>query len=395
LFEGIRWAIELYENFFQPKDEKNLTVESILSFYYLSFLVNFLRETPYNKVDIEVNDYLIHAIMAEFRKVQDAPSYTSLALFFKKVAELALPPELIEGNKNEIRGYWNTQAMSIINFVENHLRPIATNDLGQHAKVFANRLSKTWHLVPPKLYINTKKDINEIRDLLKAYQLCFLISEPIRFDWADSNKSNYFYSSGEANFVKLFSRLDHALKNIITESTPNNILLLLDEAELTMHPAWQRRCIKLLLDYIQGRLPEKHNCQIILTTHSPILLSDLPEGNIIRLERNEKGKVISKRPDEPTFGSNIHRLYKKSFIKNGGLIGAFSKEKIEDLILFLKSEKGVKEDWNSINSIELINLIGEQLIRQRLIDLHMIKFPSKEELLKRRSEIDQQLKDME
>lgn len=390
-FEGIRWAIEFYETFFQPNDQNEITIETILSFFYLSFVVGFIKELPYKNTEIEVFEYLINNVMNEFNFAKENKSYSGLRKFFENISILSLPPSLLENNQNEIIGFWNEKSVFIIDFIESHLRPIVINDFQNLKRKYNQRLTNTWHLVPPELYLNTKKEISQIRSFLKAYQKCFSIYEPLRFDWADNNRNSYFYSSGESNFVKLFARLDYSIKFLDPNSGKNSILFLLDEAELTLHPSWQRKCVKVILDYLNTRLPDNYNCQLILTTHSPILLSDIPVGNIIQIDKNDLNLVGTNKSSELTFGANIHRLYKRSFLQKGGLIGEFAKEKIEDLISYLKDEKTSKFEWNQTNSKLLIDLVGEDLIRERLLDLYRNKFKSIEDLIRERDLLTRQI----
>lgn len=57
----------------------------------------------------------------------------------------------------------------------------------------------------------------------------------------------------------------------------DNIILLIDEADLTYHPEWQREYISLLTAFLIRVYPPSccKNIQIILSTHSPILLDNM------------------------------------------------------------------------------------------------------------------------
>ena len=58
-------------------------------------------------------------------------------------------------------------------------------------------------------------------------------------------------------------------------------IVLIDEVELHMHPSWQRK----ILDVLKNTFP---NLQFIVTTHSPIILSEADEDyNLIFLKREE------------------------------------------------------------------------------------------------------------
>ncbi len=99
------------------------------------------------------------------------------------------------------------------------------------------------------------------------------------------------------------------------------------------------------------------NCcfQLIITSHSPIFLSDFMEHQVIKLsEENGKCKVEDNK--YKTFGGNIAHLYFDSFFMENGQIGEFAKEKINDVIECLYKEQSSKT-WNEIKYI--IDNIGD------------------------------------
>ena len=54
-------------------------------------------------------------------------------------------------------------------------------------------------------------------------------------------------------------------------------VVLIDEIELHLHPKWQRNIVKQLESTFPG-------CQFLLTTHSPIVLSQVPKDSVRILE---------------------------------------------------------------------------------------------------------------
>ena len=59
-----------------------------------------------------------------------------------------------------------------------------------------------------------------------------------------------------------------------------NILLLIDEIDLYLHPAWQQKIITTLINELNECFPD-NVFQIVFSTHSPIVLSDMPTQNCI------------------------------------------------------------------------------------------------------------------
>lgn len=144
----------------------------------------------------------------------------------------------------------------------------------------------------------------------------------------------------------------------------DNIVILLDEVDVHLHPEWQRQLINNTLDSLNYIFPYK-NIQILFTTHSPIILSDIPSQNVlyIKKDKNLKRKVF-KRLDICTFGANIFDLYNDSFFfENNALIGDFSKKYVNELFEKVKANKN--EDNKLLKN--QINLIGEPILKNQLL----------------------------
>jgi WD40 repeat protein len=69
-------------------------------------------------------------------------------------------------------------------------------------------------------------------------------------------------------------------------------MVLIDEVDLHLHPKWQRH----ILSQLQGAFP---NLQIIVTTHSPLVLGATPDAQVIVLRRNE-ANVVEPLTDLPS-----------------------------------------------------------------------------------------------
>ena len=190
---------------------------------------------------------------------------------------------------------------------------------------------------------------------------------------------NYGMSSGERALYTFFSRLigeifgkqgeiHHAAINKIIHDNKydgKTIIILLDEPDLQLHPEWQQKFIDMLLHLLWLYFP-KVNFQIIITTHSPILLSDIPKSNVIFIDKNFDGssRVCNEVDFNETFAANIHSLYNNSFFLDGIPIGCFAKRKVEELY------DKINNDVLSDNIIEDIYRIGEPIIRGVLLKLY-------------------------
>lgn len=153
------------------------------------------------------------------------------------------------------------------------------------------------------------------------------------------------------------------------------INLILDEIELYYHPEWQRLYFSELLAYLSkinpDNIDEINGLNIMVLTHSPFILSDIPQEKIIRIDEG-----ISKPMGIKTFGANIHDLLDSSFFMKS-TNGEFANSKINEILeLYYKYKlaKNSKEKYNleaefRVNE-ELFNYvisnIGEDVIRNVL-----------------------------
>ena len=183
-------------------------------------------------------------------------------------------------------------------------------------------------------------------------------------------------SSGEFAILNFFSKLYFLLKNKpATLLDKKNFILLLDEADSGLHPMWKKGFITTILKsipYFFEGLNSKPNLQIILTTHDPLTLSDIPKHNVIFLEKPEEGKCQISSRFQKTFGANITDLLADSFFIQDGLIGNFAKSKIEDVIDWIndiKSKRKVLLDDELEYCKNVIELIDERVIKLKLSEM--------------------------
>ncbi|MBE9005383.1 AAA family ATPase [Fortiea sp. LEGE XX443] len=85
----------------------------------------------------------------------------------------------------------------------------------------------------------------------------------------------------------------------LSEPLQGSGIVLIDEIELHLHPKWQREIIPALTRTFP-------NCQFIVTTHSPQVVSHVKPEGIYILEKTDEG-VIAKRP-ESSFGRDSNQI---------------------------------------------------------------------------------------
>lgn len=175
-----------------------------------------------------------------------------------------------------------------------------------------------------------------------------------------------YTSSGERAILNFMSRIYFLSKISKYFKDKNyklreNILLLIDEIDLYLHPAWQQKIITTLINELNECFPD-NVFQIVFSTHSPIVLSDMPTQNCVFLKKGHTG-IKMKKAVKQTFGCNIFNLYKDAFfLENGNTFGEYSRTFINNIAKEIKT--GKFDDKENIN--RLIDLIGEPIIQNHL-----------------------------
>lgn len=122
------------------------------------------------------------------------------------------------------------------------------------------------------------------------------------------------------------------IKNNVTSTNFKfrHVTIIFDEIELYFHPEMQRTFIANLIDGIsQLSLKNIRSIQIMLVTHSPFILSDIPKINVLFLKSDGHA---STQEDMKTFGANIHHILKNSFFLKDGTMGQFAQKEINKII---------------------------------------------------------------
>lgn len=198
------------------------------------------------------------------------------------------------------------------------------------------------------------------KEFWNAYKKVSFCIDSIYFGWN--------LSSGEENRLNLFS--------ILSETSPKdvNFWLLLDEPDNSFHADWSKRLIKEITEFCTEY--ESKRFQIWISTHSPLLLSDIPDSSAIYLKNDElqkRKKVVL--PNNGTFGQNIYVLYNDAFFLKDGVIGEFASEKINEFVWELKLIEeeilNTRSTYNSLNKriekCETISaIVGEPVFKQQM-----------------------------
>jgi predicted ATP-binding protein involved in virulence len=125
----------------------------------------------------------------------------------------------------------------------------------------------------------------------------------------------------------------------LTQPLEGSGVVLIDEIELHLHPKWQREIIPALTRTFP-------NCQFIVTTHSPQVISQVKPEGIYILEKTDES-VVAKRP-ESSFGRDSNRI-------------------LEDLMGVPARPQEIKESLLELfRLIDAGNIEGARQLRQQL-----------------------------
>lgn len=147
-------------------------------------------------------------------------------------------------------------------------------------------------------------------------------------------------SSGERQQAYVISSILYHLGNIesvFSDSNKNRITyrcvcIILEEIELYFHPQLQKNLIRYVLDGLkQMSFAHIKGIQMMVVTHSPFVLSDIPTSNILALENGMQSDTKLQ-----TFGANIYDMLNTSFFLRNGTIGDFAQWLIGHIVLVLK-----------------------------------------------------------
>lgn len=236
---------------------------------------------------------------------------------------------------------------------------------------------------------------NKKRVAFDTYDDAFLRMPPAIFEWeicftkkgSKDEETLSQLSSGERQLMHSISYIIYHIKNIesVTEGSYrvkyHNISLVFDEAELYYHPEYQRRFVSNLIKMLSW-CHINHNIirgvNILIVTHSPFVLSDIPLTNTLYLE---DGNVVKK--EKQTFCGNVHELLGGNFFMDYS-IGDVARENVEEIIRLYNNrsnENTLKENKtkyleNRTRYEYVSSIIADQYlsrkIREMLLELNIL-----------------------
>lgn len=297
---------------------------------------------------------------------QDNESDKIKTYFFKnegsdlelELQELYQKPRVLNKDKNKFEGFVRELLSS--SWIEEHLQNkknltslFRENSNTLHKDVYElakliDAMEKYRKLDLMKFKSGSDDELNDILSSLPSF---------IDLDVIDETGRHFSdFSFGEKTLLSLIYSLIFYI-DFYHKDGKEIFNIILDEAENGLHPLWQKELFSSIIKLLENFKDFKF--LLTLTSHSPFIISDIPNGNIVFLENSKQVY-----PDINTFGANIHTLLANAFFMNNGLMGNFAKEKIDNVINILK------KPWLNNDEIKgcenIISLIGEPILKAKL-----------------------------
>lgn len=183
-------------------------------------------------------------------------------------------------------------------------------------------------------------------------------------------------SSGERQVAYVISNFVYHLVNINSVHTIRDvevagmpllkykyINVIFDEIELYFHPDLQRRFLSLIISALRNiHIDHVEGVNLLLVTHSPFVLSDIPRSNVLVLSDN--GMMNGE-----TFCANIHEMLGQSFFMEYSM-GQIAQEEVEKVFNCYNEVKSgenrtiSEEEWNKFKYVT--SIVGDEYLHSAL-----------------------------
>lgn len=207
-----------------------------------------------------------------------------------------------------------------------------------------------------------------LREAVRYHRGAMLFSPAIKMEFGPA------ISSGEMAYLTLFGRLaSHFIYGRAEDASrglKKDVVVFVDEAETTLHPEWQQGLFWNLLWFFEN-FARDFRIHLIVSSHSPVFLSDIPAGHCVFLERAPSAsgaeiqtvdvlKQARKLNFTNTFAANIFDLYYLPFFLRQGTIGRFAAGKLHQI-------QGASSSMDPKTRQKLIDLVGDTFVRNYLL----------------------------
>lgn len=282
-------------------------------------------------------------------------------------------------------GYDNVQALYRYDKRMNHILEYTVpswfrQEQSDKRKKLINDIRKQTRILAVFSQIDERYFISELQVDIPAAESSFFENMKWIFDWFEEYRKEGAYledslnlpfvrceyrniSEGEEAFLRFFSGVMEGVKGIPQNDTNvyQTRILLLDEPDLSMHPEWSRRFLKDLTKLLSNVLgKERVSYQIILSTHSPFMTSDVLKENVLCFQRVQDSGTIQVHPSKYGLLSNIHDIMADTFFLSSPF-GALGNEIFEKIVCKINKLKSADDPQISM-ILAYVSAIGDSFI---------------------------------
>lgn len=173
--------------------------------------------------------------------------------------------------------------------------------------------------------------------------------------------SNFVYHVVNINSVH-YNEVDVVAKLPLLKYKYINVIF--DEIELYFHPDLQRRFLFLIVEALKSiHIEYIEGINILLVTHSPFVLSDLPKSNVLALSRTNEDVVGE------TFCANIQEMLGQNFFMEYSM-GKIAQKQVEEIFCTYNHIAGnehidiSEEDWKRFSYVT--SIVGDEYLHSSL-----------------------------
>lgn len=302
---------------------------------------NFLENSHKGKLRNEACDYIIYKtlkIVSNYKKYRFIYNYLSRSkACYKELCEKleSLSEDFTHITKKLLRTIMYLKKDLYFDPDNNYNLEILDDKLTQYVgeRIHPKYKLQAIDLLPPPIFDQTlylvKNEENGLIDFRNLSsgerQIAYTISNFMyHLVNVDSEWNDFFHDKAHMEIIK------YRYVNVI-----------FDEVELYFHPELQRSFLGLLQQALQNaHFRNLQGVNIMLATHSPFILSDIPHSNVLSLGEEETTV-------EGTFGANIIELLGNSFFLSSviGNIASIEIKKIVKIYQRMKAGVDISEEY--------------------------------------------------
>lgn len=287
---GKTTLLKVIYSFFQNKS-LFISKKNNLEIFFENENLNFLQ-----KLDLSFWD-ILHSWNSYQNNYPNNSSYKEMKNNFSILPKVIYVPTEINFEKLETKTSMFSKEYSFLNIVDSNVIHDIPSYIASRVTYLANTEE---NMTMKEVREKVSEEINEIFNILDLDVKLIGLSR-------DEKSTPLFQNSTGAEFD--INELSSGEKQLFLRTLaikmldPEDSIILIDEPEISLHPKWQQKIVKVY---------EKigKNNQIIIATHSPHILGSVPKENIILLSKNDNGEVQALTKDNlyDSFGQPVNRI---------------------------------------------------------------------------------------